>query len=97
MSLFRQIESVLNKDDVYQQVFGPKAMLKCHLSRFENSSAFLESMFIIKSAFLESRFFLPLSKELQIRLYVVEPQMVDGIGSRTIRGRMLTFTLHLGI
>ncbi|XP_045031023.1 uncharacterized protein LOC116924449 [Daphnia magna] len=85
VSLISQIQCLLQKDDVYHQVFSDKIPLPGFLSRFEDGTSFLEN---------------PLFKQhphaLQIHLYLDEVQLCDALGSKVFNNKLVFVYFTIG-
>ncbi len=83
--LIPQLVILLNKVDVYNQVFGEKQRVNDVLSRFEDGSAFKDNIF-----------FKAHPNAIQIHLYVDEVQIVDAIGKKVFKNKMVFVYFTIG-
>lgn len=83
--LIPQLKVLLNKKDVHRQVFGEKTHISGVFSRFEDGSAFRDSPF-----------FQAHPKALQIHLYLDEVQIVDAIGKKVFKNKMVFVYFTIG-
>ena len=85
VSLIEQLSLMLNREDIYMQVFGDKEHTDGVLSRYEDGSAFKNN-----------DLFKCHPKSLQIHLYLDEAQVCDALGSKTFFNKEVFVYFTLG-
>ena len=83
--LISQLTILLNKNDVHRQVFGEKIHVPGVLSRFEDGSAFKDSIF-----------FKDHPNAIQLHLYIDEVQITDPVGKKVFKNKMVFVYFTIG-
>jgi hypothetical protein len=87
VSLIAQLEALLQKEDVYNQVFSDKTRLgrTGFLCRYEDGTSFRENQLFIQHP-----------HALQIHLYLDEVQLCDALGSKVFNNKLVFVYFTIG-
>ncbi len=85
VSLISQLQSMLQKEDVFNQVFSDKNPVPGFLCRYEDGTSFLENPL-----------FTQYPHALQIQLYLDEVQLCDALGSKVFNNKLVFVYFTIG-
>ncbi len=85
VSLISQLQSMLQKEDVFNQVFSVKNPVPGFLCRYEDGTSFLENPLFIQYP-----------HALQIHLYLDEVQLCDALGSKVFNNKLVFVYFTIG-